>query len=918
MAVKRPKLRPKSHTIINGMEVVYYDHPTRNTVIRVVRPVLPDPRIARWANSIKREDVRGLTRTIPKGLIYPRGAPLDPHATWIIGSVPVFGVNPEVIPDVIDLHSPRVGRAFLWHSDDGHSVIPLVVFPADPTNVLCPPYPGVRPIEIDDPWHPSTCFSDGCLAKWDPRFYPQLYESRRPWLGYHRSPRPDFWRYEHKVERPHDVDWLDPRWKDYSRSAVHHYLPVTEFFEWTRPSQPDKGGHWRRELFADLFVTRSYVEGRVLFLLEDLMELDPDFRMDEFQLPWYDELGYDAAITWTTWQEGRDALGRTCRYIAELEAICHWLQTMSAVHRNYPTRDNPPCSSYDFIGTWATTFRTKEEWMMLHRGFVPIYVISELPSSHPSALEGLEHGELDGGERYRTNRFDAQHNMPNLVGAFPKYTFPSTMALRRSVLPLQDLPTQICSPEKIKDLNLVAPYLLLIVQYDPSPRTASYLPWTSYLFNHPLAMKQSVLDKMECCNNRWTLSYKTLCLDLFYFIAPADGILDIDQDTHPFFWVCDQTEESSDTHYEEFYDETLQYWYFRRVRGSSLTKTRRLPYAFSYPQSNVTIHSLFPFPGRSPLVGRVGNTHSEYSTPHQTIRKYFMRRLRSSAQSSFARGLLQADFTWTPAEADIDSLENAACDIQLGNFESFPDQVMQSETFHSDEQLEPVEVTSLEHRIERLKSQRINLQAQIERRLFKPIKGDNLRANFVVPWQPLDASAFVWPLRIAGLHGSTSIGLFLSMLSTRYSVYLNNILLICSYQELDLSRTVDLGLRYAEDALWLWVVLHGSRVDDHLLEVYPLKALRGAGSTVESSASSNIPQHGFHDRAQRMEDLIVLQELWPLHSNLSVQELLGAASILCQQGNNLQTHSTEEPIYPGKLLLSPVIMQMLTYLVSSV
>jgi hypothetical protein len=185
----------------------------------------------------------------------------------------------------------------------------------------------------------------------------------------------------------------------------------------------------------------------------------------------------------------------------------------------------------------------------------------------------------------------------------------------------------------------------------------------------------------------------------------------------------------------------------------------------------------------------------------------------------------QEDMDWGPQVDTVDSFTDyaAASDmlgLDLGSNAPHPSKV--DATFECSQEL--------------LKAQRVMLQQQHDSCLFRPIKGIGLASDSVVPWKPWSSlEIIVWPLCIAHVHGDTRITSLLSMLSKRYSICLEDILLVCSYSELDLSLTIDLGLRYAEDALWLWVVLQGTIVDDCLLDVYPLKALKGAGHTLDLS-----------------------------------------------------------------------------------
>jgi hypothetical protein len=166
------KLNPPNWTIINGKEVYWGTHHWTGKLVMFLRTPEKHPselQAEKFAERTKRYDVRLCTQHFPKGISHSRASPTDPHLTWTVRSTPVIGLQPGVVPSTIDLHSPRVGRVFQWQRNGNpYDTIPLVIFPTDPVNPLCPPYPGLCPNELDDISHPRNCFSDGGLGAWDP------------------------------------------------------------------------------------------------------------------------------------------------------------------------------------------------------------------------------------------------------------------------------------------------------------------------------------------------------------------------------------------------------------------------------------------------------------------------------------------------------------------------------------------------------------------------------------------------------------------------------------------------------------------------------------------------------------------------------------------------------------------------------
>jgi hypothetical protein len=133
-----PKPRPRSPSPYNAYEAHYVYSGGRVTRHRAT----PDPaveRAERWAWTIARQDMTGFVRNLPDELQFPLTSPVDTHATWAMIPSPTFGLQPNVIPSRIDLYTARIGRAFRWQYDKNQSpAIPLVIFPADPLNPLCP------------------------------------------------------------------------------------------------------------------------------------------------------------------------------------------------------------------------------------------------------------------------------------------------------------------------------------------------------------------------------------------------------------------------------------------------------------------------------------------------------------------------------------------------------------------------------------------------------------------------------------------------------------------------------------------------------------------------------------------------------------------------------------------------------------
>ncbi|PVF92227.1 hypothetical protein CPB86DRAFT_843859 [Serendipita vermifera] len=889
---------PRPGTHIKGKIVKYTRHARTDKLIWFTRTPSPDPEVereARWLRSIERLDVFHLTRKLPEGAHHVPVSPTDPHSTWAISSGVVLGLQRTALPDFVDLESSRVGRAFKWQStEEPSTLLHLVIFPDDPKNPLCPPYPGLPPIDFDDPENPITCFSDGGLGKWDPRYFPQLFDATCPWLPYHRAPRSVSWWYEEFIPEMDKGELLPRGLGTYDRPLVPFYLPVTEFFVWNEPGHPEKGGHWRQDLLASLFVARRSAEHNLLSNHRALGDYFPNFDFSPFKLPWYDRLEYNHARQWTTWIEGRDALGRTCRYIAEIEAFAHWLWAIRSMFRNPPYRTAPQRPYYEeFIGAWAGTISSKKEWINLHRGLVPLYLISELPSTHPIVKKGLKNGDLDAGERYRRNHFDFAHDMPNTVASLPTLSFANAL-VRNSYCRHDTVPCDIVSPRLVHPQSLLS-----FVWHDPSHTISAHKPWTSYIFTDPDVEMESPLQNLENETNRSLLSFKIEALQLF-FVPPFSHVLTVEHYRHPLFWLIDEISEKAETHYEEHCDTAINYWWFRRVHGSKRELARALPYMFSYPANNIIIHSSYPFPGKSPLVGLLSMCHPSYYERHdRNPRHYFLKRINDERRQAALSSTSEPDFIWLPPE-DVLILNHEEPAFEPLDFvEPVYDpplqQIIRLEGVR-DQAPDNNNVISLDDVEQLLKAQHAELEWQRQRHLFNPIKGVDLLATFVQPWRPTDVSeVFVWPLRVAGLHAESMPAKLLSVLAEQFSVSSNDIILVASYHEIGMSHTIELGLRHAEDALWVWCLLHGASADDRLLDVYPVKAMKGSGTMLIPCPPSGSDSH---TRARRFHDLFALWRLWPVNGEFGTQLDGARHSLLSSEGDILSSASlTPSPFF---------------------
>ncbi len=811
----------------------------------------------------RRLDMTRLTRQV---IVQPMGSrqipPKDPDCTWLEPNL-VLRTNPDVVPPYVDLEAPRVSRVFQWNED---LTINLIIFPADPSNRLIPPYPGPAPKELDDPNSPSTSFTDGTLGKWDPRFYPQLYDPCRPWLPFHVAPRLA------------SVGCRNGRWGSLmceARPEYHRtleYLPVTEFFQWNVLGKLGRGGCWNRGKIESLFLRRLHAEDQALQCFEEAKKVDPFFPdHSSYNLPWYDGLSYEDTLSWLTWQEGRDALGRTCRYVAEITALADWmLAKVRHVNVEEPKRES---NWENKMGTWASTISSMSQWRELYVGRVPIYIIGKIPSAHPMLKTSLMVENLDNGERLRQNPFDSAHRCYKDWQSIPCFHYKQSMS-SCNLSALNKLPLETISPKS----KFPADSPLSHVPAIASPKDIWYKTWINTISTDQNSLGQQYalqLDKMGI--------FKAECRAMLWFIPPQRGILTVETYCHPFFHLYPGSRNEGAIHFREVHDKAHNLWWFQQVNADKLPLAVELDYTFSYPQHNLTIYTSHPFPGLEPSFCRTKVDLTPLSDPPNLTRHYFWKRPSSYKSQD------DAEYTWVMEDERSESALPSVSKDPGFSFES-------SETFdlgdmghvaeemdHCDEvegeneetgQIQGAEAVGesnsrprlqlvTEH-VTNLLAQREACHKELKRRIFNPIKGSDLQSATPVSWQiPGLAPHFVWPIRITELHGDTSVQAVIKLLTVHCHVSLANILIFATYNEFDTTRTVDIGMRYSEDVMAVWALLHGVEVDGRCLIVYPLSAMRGRGVILTKTD---------RDSTNRLCNFLAIEQasiIWPENGNFN-------------------------------------------------
>jgi hypothetical protein len=503
------------------------------------------------------------------------------NLSWLAQRYVLLGLHHAGLPSDLDLHTPRVGRVFNYTVqkiiEDGTNQefsVPLALFPVSPSYAFVPPYPGVPPQDFNAPNSSRSSYIDGTRGCWDPRRYPQIFDSRRPWLPFHRNLESFAWD-----------------------SANCDVLSPCEYFVWAERGIPGRGGHWSLKRLAVLFSKRETIEAQFLQLVATSSELaqipfsNPSLRGSAYDLPWFDPLEWEDVLQWTTWTDGRDLLAYSTQYTAELQALNAWLSAQLFLTQTNFNQYPPPNEA--FMGAWTPTLTRKEDWDFFLKSGIPLYVITRLPSTHPS-LQGIKEGNLDGDERYRRDTFEADHCLePFFYMPSPgKHIFPNIPDLRLE-----------CRPDYVPSIfNSVSPLC------PPRHVTTSYLlGWRSSIYSDPSVSR---LNADLYVLQREVLHSRLALIDSLAFNPSNLQILKPESERHPLLDVIGHSYSRNGTleRYQEIYDEELGAYYPRRLgRRTTASKSQRdrATYCWTYPDLRIQIFSDHKFPGRLPSYGMV-------------------------------------------------------------------------------------------------------------------------------------------------------------------------------------------------------------------------------------------------------------------------------------------------------------------------
>ncbi|KAG8800920.1 hypothetical protein FRC16_001746 [Serendipita sp. 398] len=807
--------RPK---MISGMSEDIYGAVKRRTrwEISLDHDWIPES----WKTS--REKVLRFVKKRSSAPRFTQAIPSDPHTTWIGPSVFPFGIQEKEIPVGIDLDTERVGRVIDWTPRCNPEMgATIALFPLCPENPLCPPYPGLPPDSIDDDSSEVSSFTDGTLGKWDPRFYPQLYNTRKPWYSFYMSLL--------------------------ASSDEVSYAATSELVVWARRGNPALGGQFARNI--DLYTDRANAEQALIELAEE-MERD-GINVNEFldgkDLPWYDDYNPIRATELQEWCSSRDVIARTARYVAEIMAMESWLAALQELLRpqRCPAANRSKSANWKgWMGVWAASIpKDPSVWRLLLAARVPIYMATVVPPHHPFCSLSRS-GNLDADERYRINFYERTHRKPNTWWTVPSYTYHTRE--RPPTVPCPNLPSRLFLPASIPN-----GYLWTLPMLEDNNIDRYYerpgLP-------QPLcpAVPRPILEIFRSS------------LTLAPFSPPEIPSLTQINDPHPFFELSEVYTQrprspSRLIHYQEYHDGARDLWWFTRVKSKKqIAAARRLPYQFPYYDCKIIISSDHPFPGRPISFHRWFQNIEEHKCSSNMDRRSYIPSRDHKQKDAYNWVLETPTQPIHPIAVDAPQeyiqVEPEPEPDVVADFLGTKGMITQGERRPSDEEMveemvmDEFDFGGVEANAgEENRSVLLANARQEQRRLLEEAQAlepfnllrSHLSVNELTPWVLNHSSLnppVVWPVRLYNLIQRYSEFSLCNLLQTHCGVEKEDILLYGHREEANGTYTWDIGLRYPEDALITCAHLHGILVNDEALGVSFLSSIEGRVFTLEPPA----------------------------------------------------------------------------------
>jgi hypothetical protein len=514
--------------------------------------------------------------------------PQDPHMTWA-SCEPILGLSSNP-PGYIVNSAPVAPFGRLFRKTFGKTTTTYCILSLRQDIKLVPPHPGHRPPEFNDYCHPDSIFTDASHGAYDFRRYPQAYDSRRPWMGYHT--------FMSEVETS-NAELL---------RQYPEYRNTVDYFDFAGMQPNLQGGSWKKDLLKQLYERRSGLEVWFCNVLSSLGDPSGSVLKAEYgdTLPFFDEGDFQDIDRWSCWSDGRDALGRTLRYTSELLALVRWFPEMrrQAGCLRSLTDQSPECScecakvSKKYMGVWVGTVPSREHWHFLWYSNLPLFGLFILPKNHPICRQQIPQGEFHGNEHYRSDAFPSV--LPHSVMA-PARPIPTAYSHHTRFGSYSFVSTRITQESRPSPVWEHPWQTLEVVNSPPSAQFHSpinyYLPYSSYLF-----LDRRIIMSLQSPEEDW----ERRCLERWREIAlslrPPGMVRHVEEDrlaeVHPLEQFI-PSRRTSDGLTKRFFTEESDgpfYWLSKKHVGRKSANRGTYGDEFSLSTPNDSLFSFEPWP----------------------------------------------------------------------------------------------------------------------------------------------------------------------------------------------------------------------------------------------------------------------------------------------------------------------------------
>ncbi|KAG8834111.1 hypothetical protein FRC17_009543 [Serendipita sp. 399] len=531
------------------------------------------------------------------------------------------------------------------------------------------------------------------------------------------------------------------------------------------------------------------------------------------------------------------------------------------------------------MGAWASMITQQEDWLFLMRFRVPIYVVTQIPSNHPSSQQ-LQPRNLDADKHYRMNAFDSHHRLGPLWTTCYRHLHSFVPGLRLA-----------CQAEYVpcKLLNIPPPTLPA-----NAVATSPLLGWKSAIYQHNVPRFDASIYTQQ-------IKAAPACRSIDELFPVALSKLQAKIDCHPLLNAISSKFAQNGNQTSQFiklYDLDADGYYPRQLgHGTPYAKATigTSSYCWKYPAERIKIYLDYQFLGHSYLFGQVVHNFED-NVPDSDAdddddvldkekispQKYFRDKPTRNQIPLFTWQLLDlhccnegspscnsinspSSVPHTPTNLTPVPLSTEQFIVMVdppwivfigwlwesykaqewqmpqlsfvsGLFTDYIDQLakfqncIEEKPFWALVKMQAEQTVNATITVNSVKTIRTNcslLQEHLQQQFFWPVLGDHTVAPWLVPWHVTDGSScdICYPIHLSGVHGDVQTTTVLAMLESTLGIPQHFIVILSSLQEVDTTWSFELGLWYCEDALLISLLLHGVEVDKRLLEVQFLYAM---------------------------------------------------------------------------------------------